>query len=309
MAGSGAAGHAGADVRTRLVESFGEYLDRERGLAPGTVENYGRVVTRFVGYLPDPLDDALAALSAARVLEIIGMLVQPGGPSVRSLSFGLRAFLRFCLATGRTPRSLAEIVPSGPRWRLASLPARLDVSAVTALLETCDLDTRMGRRDYAILLLLARLGLRTFEVTGLRLDDIDWRGGTLVVRGKGGRIDRLPLPDDTGEALSRYLRERVPGQPCRAVFLAVRSPGRPLDKANVASVVRRACVRAGLGVVGPHRLRHALASELLAAGASLGEVAQVLRHRDIRTTAIYAKVDRNALAQLARPWPGHREAP
>jgi len=292
-----------AGERERLVESFRDYLVRERGLASGTVDNYAHVAVLFVAQLADPLDAALRELSAGRILEITGVLVRPGGPSVRSLSFGLRALLRFLFATGRVARSLATVVPNEPRWRLASLPARLEGSAVTALLETCDRSTERGRRDYAILVLLARLGLRTAEAVALTLDDIGWRDGTLLVRGKGSRADRLPLPRDVGQALAEYLRTRPPGLSCRAVFLSVRGPRRPLSRQGVAERVRRGCAAAGLGVAGPHRLRHTLAGELLAAGASLGEVAQLLRHRNLRTTAIYAKVDRVALAPLARPWP------
>src|SRR6266581_1788828 len=172
-----------AGGREQLVDSFRNYLSRERGLAPGTVDNYTHAANLFVGQLADPLDDALRGLSAGQILEIIGVLVRPRGPSVRSMAVGLRALLRFLFVTDQVPRSLVEAVPNEPRWRLASLPARLDGSAVTALLQTCDRDTERGRRDYAILLLLARLGLRAAEVTGLVLEDIDWRGG-----GSSGRV-------------------------------------------------------------------------------------------------------------------------
>ncbi len=154
-----------------------------------------------------------------------------------------------------------------------------------------------------MLLLLARLGLRAAEVTGLVLEDIDWRNGTLLVRGKGGRRDRLPLLGEVGDAVAAYLRTRPVALSCRAVFLTIRAPQHAISRQGLADRVRRSAALAGLGQAGPHRLRHALAGELLAAGASLGEVAQVLGHRDLRVTAIYAKVDRMALAQLARRWP------
>jgi len=233
-----------------------------------------------------------------------GSASTPGGPSARSLSVPLRSLLRFLHVTGRIPRTLAGAVPTEPRWRLASLPARIDRSAVSALLAACDRSSERGQRDYAVLVLLSRLGLRAFETAGLTLDDVDWRGGTILVRGKGGRADRLPLPSDAGEAMASYLRARPQDLPGRAVFWTVRTPRQPLTRQGVADVVRRACAAAGMEPAGPHRLRHALAGELLAAGAGLGEVAQMLRHQDLRTTAIYAKVDRTALAQLARPWPG-----
>ena len=293
-----------AETRDQLAEAFRSYLTRERGLAQGTVDNYSHGAALFLARLPGPLDEALREMSAGRVLEIIGELIRPGGPSARSLPVPLRALLRFLHVTGRIPRPVAGAVPTEPRWRLASLPARIDRSAVSALLAGCDRGSERGRRDYAVLVLLSRLGLRAAETAGLTLDDVDWRGGTLLIRGKGGRADRLPLPCDAGEAMASYLQVRPRDLPGRAVFWTVRSPRQPLSRQGVADVVRRACAAAGMEPAGPHRLRHALAGELLAAGAALGEVAQMLRHQDLRTTAIYAKVDRTALAPLARPWPG-----
>jgi len=162
-----------------------------------------------------------------------------------------------------------------------------------------------SRRDYAIVLLLARLGLRAGEVAAMQLEDLDWRGGELLVRGKGERHEWLPLPVNVGEALVSYLRLR-PRRECRAVFLCVRAPLGPLNSSVVSQIVRAACTRAGLERVGAHRLRHTAATGMLRAGASLEEIGQVLRHRRVLTTAIYAKVDRDALRQLARPWPGAR---
>ena len=160
----------------------------------------------------------------------------------------------------------------------------------------------VGRRDYAILLLLSRLGLRAGEVAGLRLDDVDWRRGELLVRGKGGRHDVLPLPVDVGEAVVSYLRRR-PRCECRELFLRVTAPRQGLNRSTIGWVVRAACDRAGLARVGAHRLRHTAATGMLRQGASLGEIGQVLRHREQKTTAIYAKVDRIALGGLVRPWP------
>ncbi len=301
-------GGSDAEARDQLAEAFRGYLARERGLAQGTVDNYSHNAALFLARLPDPLDDALREMAAGRVLEVIGELIRPGGPSARSLSVPLRSLLRFLHVTGRIPRPLAGAVPTEPRWRLASLPARIDGSAVSALLAACDRGSERGQRDYAVLVLLSRLGLRAAEAAGLTLDDADWRGGTLLIHGKGGRADRLPLPSDAGEAMACYLRARPRDLPGQAVFWTVRTLRQPLSRQGVADVVRRACAAAGMEPAGPHRLRHALAGELLAAGAALGEVAQMLRHQDLRTTAIYAKVDRTALAQLARPWPGAGEA-
>jgi integrase len=162
----------------------------------------------------------------------------------------------------------------------------------------------VGRRDYAVITLLVRLGLRAGEVAAVQLDDVDWRRGEIVVRGKGRRLERLPLPVDVGEALAGYLRRGRPRTSCRALFVRARAPLWGLTPVAVNGIVGRACGRAGLPPVGPHRLRHTAASEMLRAGGSLPEIAQVLRHRSPATTALYAKVDHRALRELAEPWPG-----
>ena len=184
--------------------------------------------------------------------------------------------------------------------RREDLPRGIAAGQVRLLLDSCDRSTPVGRRDYAIVSLLSRLGLRCGEVAGLDLEDVDWRAGELVVRGKGSRIDRLPLTSDVGEALAGYLRH---GRPCgfgRAVFLHAHAPLTRVSPGNVSDVVKRA----GIARVGAHRLRHTVASELLSRGAGLVEIGQVLRHQDFRTTGLYAKVDRQALSRLALPWPG-----
>jgi site-specific recombinase XerD len=190
------------------------------------------------------------------------------------------------------------------RWSGAGLPRGLARGQVAALLASCDRRRATGRRDYAILVLLARLGLRAAEIAALRLDDIDWRAGEIVVRGKGRTEERLPLPCDVGEAIAAYLRRDRPRRPEREVFLRASAPLRGLAPEGVSEVVRAASERAGLGSFGAHRLRHTAGTEMLRAGASLPEVAQVLRHRSVATTAIYAKVDHLALRELAMPWPG-----
>jgi integrase/recombinase XerD len=196
-------------------------------------------------------------------------------------------------------------VPSVFGPRVSGLPKRLDAGQVDALLSSCDTSTVIGIRDLAIMTVLARLGLRAAEVAGLSLEDVDWRAGELVVRGKGGRSERLPLPHDVGEAIVEYLRHGRPvSAQDRAVFMRVRAPHHHLSPGGVTYVVEAAAVRAGLGQIHAHRLRHTAASELLRAGATLPEVGQVLRHRHARSTAIYAKVDREALRDIARPWPG-----
>ena len=198
---------------------------------------------------------------------------------------------------------MASAVPSVAAWRLASLPRALDASTVARLLESCDPTTVIGGRDLAILTLLARLGLRAGEVARLRFDEIDWCAGELTIRGKGATVERLPLSHDVGVALVGYLRDGRPSCGLREVFLPVRAPIKPLSSMAITAVVRYACDRVGVERVGAHRLRHTLATELLAAGAPLAEIAPVLRHASVCTTSIYAKVDRLALKALARPWP------
>jgi integrase/recombinase XerD len=189
-------------------------------------------------------------------------------------------------------------------WRLSGLPKGLEPGQLRRLLAGCDRRTPTGRRDYAIVLLLARLGLRAGEVARLGLDDIDWRHGEIAILGKGNRAERLPLPADVGAAIAVYLRRGRPGTAeGRGVFARVHAPHRALTAGGVTMVVFDAAQRAGLGKVHAHRLRHTAATAMLHAGSPLAEVGQVLRHRSPLTTAIYAKVDRDALAVLARPWP------
>jgi len=216
----------------------------------------------------------------------------------------VRALLRFLHVTGHVPVPLAGAVPAVAGWRLASLPRGLDAAVISRLLASCDRGTITGRRDFAILTMLARLGLRGAEVAALELADVDWLGGEVAIRGKGSRIERLPLPADVGEAMAAYLMAGRPRCGARAVFCTVHAPYQQLTSAAIRGIMGRACRRAGLPRAGAHRLRHSLATEMLRAGASLPEVGQVLRHRSQLATSVYAKVDENALRVLARPWPG-----
>ena len=222
----------------------------------------------------------------------------------RDLIKGLRVLLRYLHVAGVIPTPLQWAVPTVAFRRDHNLPLGLSRSEVARLLASCDRRRTVGRRDYAVLLLLARLGLRAGEVAAIELEDIDWRRGEFQVRGKGARLSMLPLPVDVGEAIVSYLR-RCPQQGrSRAVFLLARAPFCALTGGTVTGIVHRACIRAELPAVHAHRLRHTAATELLRAGGSLPEVAQVLRHRQLATTTIYAKVDRRSLRELARPWPG-----
>lgn len=287
-----------------LVGAYCGYLARDRGLAAGSIELYARQVRRFVsGWWPDG-EVVLGQLDAAGIVGLVRRESESlSTSSAKTMVCALRSFLRFLHATGRTQRSLTEAVPSVADTRRVAIPRYLPVEVVARLLASCDTATAVGRRDLAILGVLVRLGLRAGEVAGLCLEDLDWRAGEVVIAGKGRRIERMPLPPDVGEAVVAYLRDGRPRSAERAVFVGVDAPHRLLSRGGVKSVVYHACDRAGLERVGPHRLRHTLGTETLRAGASMAEVSQLLRHRRMETTAIYAKVDRTALETLARPWP------
>lgn len=216
----------------------------------------------------------------------------------------LRSFLRFCFVEGLVEIDLSQAALAMTGRRRTPLPQGITSADALALLGSCDRRTALGRRDYALIVTLLRLGLRRAEVAGLRLDDIDWRAGELVVRGKGARQDRLPLPADVGRAIASYLRRGRPVTDRREVFLRARAPFEPIAPGTVASSVRRACRRAGVAEVGSHRLRHTMACEMVAANVPLVEIAQVLRHHSLQSTAIYARVDVDQLRLLAAPWPG-----
>ncbi len=297
---------ASGGAREMLLAAFRQYLRCERGVCERTVFLYAPYAASFLARLGDPLPQALLDLTGAQVLGIVSDQLRHGSAAdVKQIATVDRVLLRFLHATGRVPASLTHAVPAVAQWRLAGLPRRLDTSTVAALLDSCDRGTELGARDYAAMLLSARLGLRRGEVAMLTLGDVHWRIGELTVGGKGGRRDRLPLPWDVGGALADYLRiRRPPRTATRAVFLTVRAPRKALSRRGVAAIVPHACQRAGISPCGgAHALRHTLASDLLAAGASLADVGELLRHVNVATTAIYAKVDRAALAVLIRPWP------
>jgi integrase/recombinase XerD len=287
----------------QLLGDYRRFLARERGLAQVTIVGYERVARLFLEERERPEGLALDDLSAADVSLFIARECPKRSVSgARDLVARLRPLLRYLHLAGLISTPLQWAVPGVADLRDRTLPRGLEPAVVAKLLASCDRRRAVGRRDYAILLLLVRLGLRAGEVAALRLDDVDWRRGEILVRGKGRRHDRLPLPADVGEALVSYLRRR-PRSECRALFLCMTAPRGPVSRQVVFAIVRAACVRAGLPPVGPHRLRHTAATEMLRAGASLPEIAQVLRHRTLETTAIYAKVDRGALRSLAQPWP------
>ncbi|HEY3870421.1 MAG TPA: tyrosine-type recombinase/integrase [Actinocrinis sp.] len=224
--------------------------------------------------------------------------------SVKREAADLRSLLHFLYLQGLTSTDLAAAIPPVAGWRDVRLPATTTAAQVAAVLEGCDRSRPGGLRDYAILALLARLGLRSGEVAALQLADIDWRAGEIRVRGKARRDDRLPLTAEVGEVIACYLRDSRAPSSCTSVILTKYAPFRPIHPSSITRVVYAACERAGLAPVGGHRLRHTLATEMLRQGGDLLEIGQVLRHRDLATTSVYAKLDRAALRTVSRPWPG-----
>jgi integrase/recombinase XerD len=289
-----------------MIEQYRRWLIDERDLAATTVLRYENLARRFLhGDQPEGRLIDLTALGGAQVSAFI--LAESGRVSLgsaRGRVAELRSLLRYLYISGQIGWDLAGSVPSVAGWRDAHLPVSLSPTQVEAMVASCDDTQPTGRRDRAILLLLARLGLRSIEVARLKLDDIDWRAGEIVVRGKARRDDRMPLPFDVGQALAGYLRDGRPVSPHRQVFVTERAPRKAIPADLVGDVARRAGRRAGFPGGRAHRLRHALATDLLAKGTPLVDISQVLRHRDLATTAIYAKIDMESLRSVAQPWPG-----
>jgi site-specific recombinase XerD len=298
---------AAATPVEQLLARYRDYLTTERGLAQTTVALNVRLVRPFLleraNKTKDDLD--LEHVTSGEVAAFVVVQCRKRPRSAQRIATALRSLLTFLYVEGVIAGPLATAVPSVAGWTLTGLPQALDADQVVALLASCDQQTRTGRRDLAILTLLFRLGLRAGEVAALGLDDIDWRCGEITVRGKGNRHDRLPLPADVGEKIVACLRDGRPAAAQgRTVFLRAQAPYRALTTGAVTTVVAGAGRRAGIGVVHAHRLRHSAATAMLRGGGSLNEIGQALRHARPLTTAIYAKVDTDALRALARPWPG-----
>lgn len=295
----------------QLLAQYVLYLARERALVPSTLRRYEEVARRFLRarfHSDTPEPGCLAAVDVASYVLRESRVSSVG--YAKNKITALRSFLRYLHVRGDLPVDLARAVPSVAGWRLAGLPKYLAAGEVRRILRSCDRRTRVGRRDVATLLLMVRLGLRACEVAALGLNDVRWHVGELIIRGKGRREDVLPLPPDVGEAIVSYLRRGRPRSPCRHLFLGARAPHLDLSSEAVKGIVRSAGIRSGVPSrgehLGSHRLRHTAATQMLRGGASLSQIAQVLRHRSPDTTAIYAKVDRDALRDLGRPWPGGR---
>lgn len=288
-----------------LLADYSRYLLQERGLCEHTVfARYEPAARSFLAARVGPDASGLERLGGADVsLFLAAECPRRSVSAARDLTGGLRSLLRYLYLTGQVPNPLVWAVPGVADLRDRSLPRGVDLAVVKRLLASCDRRRTVGRRDYAILLLLLRLGLRAGEVAAITLDDVDWRSGELLVHnGKGRRQERLPLPADVGEAIVCYLKRR-PRIECRALFLRVIAPAGAIRGSAVSGIVRLACKRAGVPSIGSHALRHTAATEMLKAGASLVEIGEVLRHQEPRTTARYAKIDRQTLRALARPWP------
>ncbi len=288
-----------------ISERFASWMRRHRGITPSTAHRYQLALRTFIAQLGEGPGKYHVAAIRSFVIEQIGIL---GRGETRSAVTAIRAFLRFLVAEGRVNGGMEHAVPTVPQWRLASLPRYLEACALERVVASCDLSTCLGLRDHAVLLLLARLGLRAGDIVGMTLDDVDWKRGTLRVRGKSRQEVLLPLPQDVGEAVLAYIERGRPSSTSDRVFLAANAPTRPLaSSATVSGIVSLALRRAGIHNPpsrGAHLLRHSAATAMLRSGGALDTIATVLRHKSPDTTAYYAKVDVALLQQVAQPWPG-----
>ena len=296
---------SGGSLSDRLLASFDQYLSDERGLTSATRSWYLYETRRFIS---ESLRDGQVSLKDLCAKDITRfMLARAGSGGAQRTATALRSFLGFLFSRGDIDIELSAALPRVAHRRSGDLPKYLLPEEVERLLKACKGNTASGRRNHAIVLLLARLGLRAGEIVQMTLDDVDWDSGELSIRGKGGRCDRLPLPHDAGEALAAYLREVRPACESRRVFIRLAAPHQGLAGASsIGFIVRTSLKRAGLNpsIKGAHLLRHSLATRMVRGGASLGDIGKILRHQLPSTTAIYAKVDSAALRKLVLPWPG-----
>lgn len=295
--------------RQELLRDLETYLERQRGLSPRSVKHVLGFAARFLAHrFGDSMLD-LCALRAPDVVAFMEHVVARKTPyRDKTLSSHLRSFFQYLFAQGLTATNLSLCVPRVHKPWGARLPRYLSPDEVDAVLASVETNPRRGARDYAMLLLMARLGMRAPEVMAVQLDDIDWRAGEILVRGKGQRHDRLPIPPDVGEAISRYLREERASTTTRTLFVSHRAPNRPFkDSQIINSILREAFAATGVKpptpYVGSHVLRHSLATNLVRSGASLEEIGDLLRHRSRATTMIYAKLGTDGLRSIAQPWP------
>jgi integrase len=289
------------EPRSGVLREYEQYVVDERGVTPIVRDRYLAVAEEFLR------GRRVSALTARDVTRHIDGQVGRGG--FAGWLGALRSLLRFLFVASKTTTNLVYAVPSAPGWAQRSLPKALEPDELSAALSGCDRRTSIGCRAHTVLLLLSRLGLRACEVAALQIEDLDWRSGELTIHGKGKSLARLPLPIDVGEALVAWLRRRVRNATTRSVFVSVRAPYNPLSSAAIIAIATTAMRSAGIARGGAHRLRHTAATQMLRRGASMTEIAQVLRHRHVNTTAIYAKVDRDSLRTIARAWPADHPDP
>jgi site-specific recombinase XerD len=290
----------------RMLDGYRHWLIIDRGLAQMTVARYESLARRFLA--ERVAGDGAVVIDDLTGADVFGFLrnecARLSVGAAKGRVADLRSLLRFLYLQGLTPLALAASVPPVAGWHDTGMPTSMSPADVETLLDGCNRVGHTDLRDFAILMLLARLGLRSVEIARLELSDVDWRAGEISVIGKARRRDTMPLPRDVGDAIVAYLTGGRPATGLRQMFVTSHAPRRPIRADLVGDVVRRACERAGLKPVGAHRLRHALATEMLRRGVTLTQISQVLRHSDLATTAIYAKVDIDALGHVAKPWPG-----
>ena len=292
----------------RCVGAYEVYLREQRALATATIVNYVLFVHAFLTHRFGAGMTKLSCLSAADVVNFVRhQAPRLHRKRAKLMTTALRSFLNYARFCGDVDVDLAAAVPVVPNWSMALIPRAIAPDQVRQLLASIDRRTATGRRDYAIVLLLARLGLRSGEVASLQLDDIDWKAGQLSVHGKSGHRNKLPLPADVGRAIAAYLKGGRPPSTSRSVFLRARAPACGFQGGcAVGSIVLHRLQRSDVDAptFGAHQFRHGLATEMLRGGASLGEIGDLLGHRHPQTTMIYTKVDIQALRKLALPWPG-----
>lgn len=292
----------------QVIAAYGSYLQNELGLSAKTAVQYCPFAATFLSkhFGSGPVD--LARLRGRDVIQfVLHQATRLSLPRAKAATIALRSFLRYVRYCGGTLVDLAGAVPTVANWSMTAIPRAIAPDHLRAVLASCRRDTPVGRRDYAILMLLARLGLRSSEIVSLTLDSIDWEAGSIAVIGKAGHAAVLPLPAEVGEAVAQYLQSGRPAWACRALFLRANAPIRGLGAGQtVGTIVRTAIVRAGIKTryQGAHQFRHALATDMLRQGATLTEIGSLLRHQHPKTTGIYAKVDFDALRPLGLRWPG-----
>lgn len=284
-----------------------KYLEKERGASSVTASRYWPFIEQFLDECFGDAPIRLEELGPEHITVFLIRHAHDRTPKIAQLMVcSLRSFFRFVFEHGKISKDMSALVPPIPTWQMADLPKYLKPEEIEQLLGSCDQTNPVGRRNFAILLVLARLGLRAGEVVGLELDDIDWRTGVVTVRGKGFTRDHLPIPHEVGQALVAYIRNDRPKDYSRRVFLRLRAPIRGFNNpSTVSAIVSRALTKAGLNPVlkGAHLLRHSLATNLLRNGAAMIEIGEILRHRSPNSTEIYTKVDIEGLRSIAKPWP------